>query len=206
MNIDPSVMHFTKKEKRKFFKEQGKEKKLADRKRIRIIQWASIIVVTVLIFLGGKSAVSALSKPLPGKSVPILGRTHVPVGTKVTYNSNPPTSGDHYATPEPAGVYDTPIPDGNLIHSLEHGYVIISYNCNLGNSQKTCLSFVGKLAERVNSDSWKLILIPRLVLDANFALTAWGRIDKFNTASATLDRVNAFINAFRGDGPEKTAD
>ncbi|MBI2039542.1 DUF3105 domain-containing protein [Candidatus Microgenomates bacterium] len=71
----------------------------------------------------------ASSKPLPGQKIDDLGRKHVPVGTKVDYNSNPPTSGDHYADWVRSGVYDIPRDDGYLIHSLEHGYVIMSYNC-----------------------------------------------------------------------------
>ena len=58
-----------------------------------------------------------------------LGRQHVPEGTAVEYNSNPPTSGPHYGQWEKPGVYDGVLPDGRLIHSLEHGYIVISYNC-----------------------------------------------------------------------------
>ncbi|MDO8503966.1 MAG: DUF3105 domain-containing protein [bacterium] len=70
-----------------------------------------------------------VSKPLPGEVVKDLGRNHVPDGTVVEYNSNPPTSGNHYADPTRVGVYTNPVSDGHLIHSLEHGYVILSYNC-----------------------------------------------------------------------------
>lgn len=71
------------------------------------------------------------SKPLPGEQLADLGREHVAVGTKVDYNSNPPTSGSHYADWIRKGIYDQPKEDGYLIHSLEHGYIIISYNCEV---------------------------------------------------------------------------
>lgn len=78
------------------------------------------------------------SKPLPGEQLADLGREHVPVGTPVKYNSNPPTSGNHYPDwtrkgvySEANGVYDQPKEDGNLIHSLEHGYIVVSYNCEV---------------------------------------------------------------------------
>ena len=70
------------------------------------------------------------SKPLPGTKVTDLGREHVPIGEKVEYNSNPPTSGKHYAEWVKSGVYTEPKDDRNLLHSLEHGYVIMSYNCD----------------------------------------------------------------------------
>lgn len=204
METDSSVQYFTKKERKKFFKEQKRLNELSDKRKKKILKLVSISAVVFFLILGGAFLVISSSKPLPGQAVTVLGRTHVPVGTKVTYNSNPPTSGDHYATPQNGGVYDNPIPDGYLIHSLEHGYVIISYNCGFAKNKNACLSFVNQLKQKVNSDSLKLILIPRPVLDVNFALTAWGRIDKFNTSVATMDRVNAFVNVFRGAGPENT--
>lgn len=70
------------------------------------------------------------SKPLPGTKIADLGRGHVPVGEEVVYNSNPPTSGKHYEDWIRKGVYDEPKDDRNLVHSLEHGYVIVSYNCD----------------------------------------------------------------------------
>jgi hypothetical protein len=160
-------------------------------------------------------AIKESPKPLRGKEVAILGRTHVKVGTKIKYNSNPPTSGEHYDTWTKSGVHSQQVEDGYLVHSLEHGYVIVSHNCETksqnnekatsgGQLDKNCLDFVSKLKERVKSDSWKLILIPRQNLDANFALTSWGRIDKFEIKDASMERVDNFIDSFRNTGPEKT--
>lgn len=87
-----------------------------------------LVAIAVVAFLGYK-AYSSFSKPLPGELLEDLGREHVPDGTVVEYNSNPPTSGPHFADWTRAGIYEKPISDGHLIHSLEHGYVIISYNC-----------------------------------------------------------------------------
>src|SRR3989344_5669458 len=88
----------------------------------------------VLIILLGVSLgwlFTASSKPLPGQKIDDLGREHVPVGKEMTFNSNPPTSGSHYAEWTRAGVYDQPKEDGYLIHSLEHGYIIMHYKCNI---------------------------------------------------------------------------
>lgn len=68
-------------------------------------------------------------RPKPGTQVADLGRTHVQVGSQVEYNSNPPTSGPHYEEWVKVGIYDRPQDDRYLIHSLEHGYIVISYNC-----------------------------------------------------------------------------
>ncbi len=94
-------------------------------KKNSLILFALIAVVAFLIWLFIES-----SKPLPGTKVADLGRGHVSIGEKVDYNSNPPTSGKHYADWVKAGVFEAEKDDRNLVHSLEHGYVIISYNCD----------------------------------------------------------------------------
>src|SRR5262249_43632820 len=44
----------------------------------------------------------------------------------------PPVGGPHFPTPQAPGFYTSPIPDGNGIHSLEHGIIWITYNQKLG--------------------------------------------------------------------------
>ena len=65
--------------------------------------------------------------------MPDLGRDHVPYEQveNTQYNSDPPTSGPHVVTWVKPGVYDKPAHKGELIHSLEHGYIVINYNCNV---------------------------------------------------------------------------
>ncbi len=75
----------------------------------------------------------SVTRPVPGSRMDDQGREHVTpeVVAAFAYNSNPPTSGPHLPTWVKAGVYDRAQSEGELIHSLEHGYVIISYNCNV---------------------------------------------------------------------------
>jgi hypothetical protein len=221
-NLDWSKL--SKKERRKLAKEQKRRQAILQNQKSSFGKWFGIGIVAFIILFGIVWIVLTLkkesSKPLPGKEIAVLGRTHVSVGTKVKYNSNPPTSGDHYATWTKSGVYNDEIDDGYLVHSLEHGYVVISHNCEMTNSKlktqnsklgtgsaritEDCKSFVNKLKGRVKKDSWKLVLIPRKNIDTNFALTSWGRIDKFNLKDTSIERVNNFIDAFRNTGPEKT--
>ena len=71
-----------------------------------------------------------LTRPLPGEDVSEQGRDHTQDIAGITYNSNPPTSGTHFPVWAKPGVYDRLMSDGYLIHSLEHGYVVISYDCS----------------------------------------------------------------------------
>lgn len=66
---------------------------------------------------------------LKAQSLKELGRNHVTDISGVSYNSNPPTSGNHFPMWVQRGVFDMLISDGYLIHSLEHGYIVMSYNC-----------------------------------------------------------------------------
>lgn len=92
--------------------------------------WIIIGVIVLLLIAFLAWLFMASSKPLPGEKIADLGRGHVQIGTVVDYNSNPPTSGKHYEDWIRSGVYETSKDDRNLVHSLEHGYVIMSYNCD----------------------------------------------------------------------------
>jgi hypothetical protein len=76
---------------------------------------------------------AAGASPSLGYVEPDMGRSHVAVGTKVTYTYCPPASGFHYAAsgagpiqPRLYGPNDSTIPEG-WIHNLEHGAMVILY-------------------------------------------------------------------------------
>lgn len=154
-------------------------------------------------------------------------RVHVPVGTEVKYPTNPPTQGPHYAEWVRVGVYEGEKDDRNMVHSLEHGYVIMSYKCVIASeakqsgSEEIASSSSTKVGTPRNDEECevrknqlakiyekkgkkKLIVVPKSNLDTNFALTAWSYLDKFDNFDE--DRINKFIDAHRDMGPEKTMD
>ena len=69
----------------------------------------------------------------------IASAAHVPDNIKPgPYNSNPPAGGTHYENSYTAKFFqesDLPslskYPEGHLVHSLEHGYVIFWYDCQI---------------------------------------------------------------------------
>ena len=94
-----------------------------------------------------KKEQSGTSKALKAQSVKELGRNHVTDISGQQYSSNPPTSGTHFPLWAKRGVYKELISDGYLIHSLEHGYIVISYNCGTkGSGTYTPLKKGDKLA------------------------------------------------------------
>ena len=148
-----------------------------------------------------------LLRPRPGQSVALQARTHIQVGdTHEPYNTNPPTSGPHAGLVQ-ADFYDVAPPDENLVHNLEHGYVIIWYDCatlDLAQCQtlKTEIKAVMSRARPVviASNIKKLVAVPRSKMDTPIALTSWGRID---TLPAYDEKeMMDFINSFREQAPE----
>lgn len=170
---------------------------------------AGIAILTFLILGGGIWLLTAqsskeqakLSKPLMGQEIPDLGRGHVPDGTKLDFNSNPPTSGQHYVKWITRGIYDKPQEDGNLVHSLEHGAVIVSFKSDLPKED------VEKIKSVFSSVSVsKKIMVPRDNLDVPVALTSWGRLLKIQTIDATSEaKIREFMETNEDRGPEKGA-
>ncbi len=159
----------------------------------------TIALLTGLIWSSSREATkdkARLSKPLMGEEIVDQGRNHVPDGTKVDYNSNPPTSGPHYVKPKPAGIYNQGVPDGNLVHSMEHGAVIVWYQSNLPEDQIDQLKKIYGLA-----DVSKKIMVPRDNLDVSVALTSWGRLLKLQTIDEV--KIKEFIETNNDRAPEK---
>ncbi len=92
-------------------------------------------IIVLIVAGGGFFIYKEAAKPrgpitAPGETIADIGRGHTQDISQIKYNSNPPTSGDHFPVWLKAGVYKAPVSDGYQIHSLEHGYVILSYNCD----------------------------------------------------------------------------
>lgn len=121
----------TKRERKKLAREQKLQEQEAAHNRKKITSLLIKLGVLAAVVWVGWVVWREFNRPFPGEAVPDMGREHVPVGTVVEYNSNPPTSGPHFSDWTRAGVYEEQIEDGYLVHSLEHGYVIMSYNCEI---------------------------------------------------------------------------
>jgi hypothetical protein len=138
----------------------------------------------------------------PGEYFPIQSRDHIAVGAAhPAYNSDPPTGGWHYDTAWNPGFYDQPVADEYLVHNLEHGYIVISYNCSKLADCEGTKAQIRQLMQRYNN--WKLVAVPRKNADAAIALAAWGWLEKLSGYDDA--KMTAFINAWRDQGPEKTA-
>jgi len=146
-------------------------------------------------------------RPLTGEEFSIMTSTHIEVGSDPgTYNSDPPTSGPHYAEEAQAGFYETNIyeyPAGYLVHNLEHGYIIFWYNCGLLD-EAAC----GDLKSEIESimdefNNVKVIAYPWDSIDVPVVMTSWGRLLKMETFDAAQAR--AFYKSNLNKSPEPNA-
>jgi hypothetical protein len=133
---------------------------------------------------------------------PLEGANHTGQCQPVSYGSKPPSSGMHYPIWPVFRVYSKPVPWGFLVHGLEHGAVVIVYNCPDG-----CPADVAQAQAVYQATSPRpgcgkppVIVAPDPTLDVRFAATAWG-----HTLRAPCFDAHAFADFIRehaNQGPE----
>ncbi len=121
---------------------------------------------------------------------------HLAPGERVDYGANTPTSGRHdprWVTP---GVYQTTQSPAMLVHSLEHGMVVIYYDRPAADAMATLEDWSGLYGGPFSG----MVATPQPGLGEKLVLTAWRKfltLERFDGPAAA-----AFIDAYRGRGPE----
>jgi len=109
---------------------------------------------------------------------PSEGATHIPDCTTQAYVSNPPSSGPHWGTSAAHGVYNVAVPRESLVHNLEHGAVVIWYNCSANCTDVSrAEAFISSLPlDPICPQGLprRVILVPDPLLDVPIAASAWG--------------------------------
>ncbi|MDX1435735.1 MAG: DUF3105 domain-containing protein [Anaerolineales bacterium] len=172
-----------------------------------IIGIIAVLFVGVLLY-----AVWDSTRPAPelGVAIPIAGREHISFGEKaVDHNSDPPTSGQHYDAPASPGYYEVAPPDEQLVHSLEHGYVVAYFNCE-ADPDVDCDNLIAEIQEEIRGEAisrftrtQKIIFAPRPSMDNLVTYTSWGRIleaDEFDP-----NQMREYITLYLDDAPEPGA-
>ncbi|MGQ0680674.1 MAG: DUF3105 domain-containing protein [Actinomycetota bacterium] len=185
----------------------ARRKQKAKRQRQSIIASVAILALLGAIFYGvqksrGEKAAASAAAQSAGcgqiQEVESAGREHRPLGEEIpisAYETNPPTSGPHYAERVANwGSYNVETPVSTLVHNLEHGGIIVHYK-DQGDAQiDTIDSFVDEYADGVISN-------PNPSIDHPIVVTSWDYMqtcDEFNAAA-----VAGFISERCNKGPEK---
>ena len=131
------------------------------------------------------------------RSPSLQGNEHLAVGETKVYVEIFPTSGDHSATPLKAGFYQKAMPKINLVHSLEHGAIVIYFD----EPGEDAIQLFKDWTSLYTGSLDAVIATKSTGLGAAVVMTAWTkslRLETFDAAGAA-----AFLDAYRGRGPER---
>jgi len=166
--------------------EMQRQAKAAERRRTLLIVGTAVVVVALIAGAVGfailrdpnrvpSGALTSLGVPASAASCdPITndkaagGGNHVGPGTnqpnvtKVKYSTVPPTSGEHFASPQypSRGFYtvkDRPAME-TLVHNLEHGYTVLWYDASATAEQQATLRAVADKARSSDAARDKFIV------------------------------------------------
>lgn len=133
------------------------------------------------------------------------GEQHLPTGVQATYASNPPASGPHWPTQPRRGFFETAVEEEEWVHGLEHGYVVVLYDCD-GECDEGLLAELERFARNAPASAiWdypKIIVTPYdgLPEPAKITAVAWDvqiHFDAFDESS-----LLAFFERYQDQGPE----
>ncbi|HEY8373894.1 MAG TPA: DUF3105 domain-containing protein [Pseudonocardiaceae bacterium] len=121
------------------------------------------------------------------------GQRHVTPDQRVAYDQSPPFGGPHdsYWAACNGMVYEQAIRTENVIHSLEHGAVWITYNPDQVSGEA-----LEKLRKRVENQPY-MLMSPYPGLDKPISLQSWGH--QLKVESADDERIDQFIRALRSN-------
>ena len=159
--------------------------------------WPWVIgIAGVLLLVGVQVGVNVYREAqLPGERFRSQGNVHVQLGASTpAYNSEPPTSGWHTSQLAAWGTYlDDPPHDQLLVHNMEDGGVILWYRSG---TPAENVERAHELEEVVGTRWPRTVIAPREGLETAYVLTAWTRMQRFETLD--FDGKRQFLEAFHG--------
>lgn len=115
-----------------------------------------------------------------------------------SYEVDPPSGGNHDPQPAPPGLYgeggQPPPSDAKLVHSLEHGYVILWHRPDLEEKDITAIRGV------FDDNADDVLVVPRPTLQQKVAATSWQK--RLLCGEVEPDRLAEFIRLYKNDSPE----
>ena len=157
-----------------------------------------VVTVVVIVVMAIRAMPSAPSEAaLRGEAVRVGPAAHVAAASALEIpEGQPPAGGPHLIAPHPTGIFEQPVPDGNVIHSLEHGIVWITYRPDLISTKD--LETLRAVARAYAGD---VILSPRPANSAAVSAVSWER--RANMASPVTEKaLRDFVTTNRNRSPE----
>jgi len=134
--------------------------------------------------------------------------THVPPETDIEWSSNPPSTGEHFAVwAKWNRTYETPLARGNWVHNLEHGGVVLLFDCPGGCAAD--VTALEALEDALPADPrcvaplrTRTLITPDPLLPegVQIAAAAWGWT--YTAECFDAQRLGQFVEAHYAEGPE----
>src|SRR6478735_5230119 len=130
---------------------------------------------------------------------------HVSLCSAITYPMNPPVYGDHYPVWAAYKSYSFAVPLGFLVHNLEHGAVVLLYNCPEGCADEVAAAQVFldglPMDPRCTAEvKHQTVLSPDPTLPSRWAAVAWGH--SLTAGCFDAGAFRGFYDANVAHGPE----
>ncbi len=148
----------------------------------------------------GATATTNLSADLPGTPIPSGGNKHVAASEPITYQNYPPSSGTHYDATAPYGFSAVELPEGQIVHSMEHGSVVLYYKPDVAQSVKDDLKKAYDQLPAGKYGKVKMVIAPYANMKTPLALAAWTRL--LPMTEYNYQTVFTFYKALVDKGPE----
>lgn len=173
--------------------EELKKAQQAKERRTRIAWIAGITAVVLVIggIVGFTVYQDVSNRPTLADVQTFDGLTANHVQTTVQYAQTPPVGGDHNAVWLNCGVYTSPVPNENAVHSMEHGAVWVTYRPDLPADQ------VERLVDELPSEY--IVVSPYDGLPAPVVASAWGH--QLQLTGVDDPRLAEFVREYR-EGPQ----
>lgn len=131
---------------------------------------------------------------------------HLPNCSTLDFATHPPTGGTHYGTWAAYQTYAEAVPWGFLVHSMEHGAVVLAYRCD-GDCTAVRDGLQAIIDERPvdplcasHASDRRLILVPDPELEWPIAVVAWERL--YLATCLDAPSIRTFIDDAYGHGRE----
>jgi hypothetical protein len=143
-----------------------------------------------------KDGVGLRQEPMP--TGPDGLNLHVENGQTVEYSTTPPTSGDHWAELANCGFYREELPDELIVHNLEHGNIVVSYNL----TDQEEIDELRRVISNIGlANLWGIVRPYDKLQEGRVALATWGVLDTMDGVDP--GRIEAFFEYAGNLGPER---
>lgn len=140
----------------------------------------AVLLVVGLLYLGFQGPAIANSGIEGAEVLPNPGQGHQE--GDISHTDEVPVGGIHNAAWQNCGIYEEPIREENVIHSMEHGAVWLAYQPDLPADQVEILRDLVR-QERSRTREPLIVLAPKPGLDVPIVATAWRVQLKLDDAS-----------------------